>query len=550
MILRRVGFAVGFIVETLCSIMTKTANYLIGVDIGTTSTKSVLFEKNGTVVYKSSVSYPLLSPTPAAAEQDPDEIFEAVLKSLKKVISRAQGKPILCISFSAAMHSLILVDQNHSPLTRSITWADNRSAQWSSQLQASTQGQALYRRTGTPIHPMSPLVKLLWLRHEQPKLFTQAARFISIKEYVFYKLFGQYIVDHSIASATGLFNLNRQDWDLEALAIAGLEGQQLSTLVPTTHVLRGMRADYADLIGLPSATPVVIGANDGALANVGVGAIAPGVVATTVGTSGAARAVINQPQTDPDGILFCYALTQNRWVIGGAINNGGIALRWVRDQLADAEIDTARLLGQDPYDMLTAIAEVVRPGAEGLIFHPYLAGERSPLWDAHAKASFIGLGLHHNKAHMIRAVLEGVVYNLYLVLQTLQNTIGKAESIHAAGGFARSKLWRQMLADVFNREVVVPESYESSCFGAAILGLLALEEIADLNVAAQMVGATHRHQPIARNVASYQKVMPIYQRLLAKLRPEYAALAQLQADLALLQGPFSSKSSQQSGAEE
>ncbi|MEO0458491.1 MAG: gluconokinase [Cyanobacteria bacterium P01_A01_bin.114] len=511
--------------------MANKAGYVIGVDIGTTSTKSVLFSKQGELVHKHAVAYPLYSPTPATAEQDPDEIFRAVIKTVQQVVRQVDPAEITCLSFSAAMHSLILMNGANQPVSKSITWADNRSAKWASQLKASAQGRAIYRRTGTPIHPMSPLVKLIWLRHEQPELFGQVARVISIKEYVFYQLFGQYVVDHSIASATGLLNLDALDWDAEALAVAGVRAEQLSTLVPTTHILQGMVGTWADKMGLSAEVPVVLGAGDGALANLGVGAIAPGVVAVTVGTSGAVRAVTDRPKTDPDGVLFCYALTQHHWLIGGAINNGGIALRWVRDQLAEAEIDTARLLGQDPYDMLTAIAQTISPGASGLIFHPYLAGERAPLWDANAKASFIGLGMHHNKAHMIRAVLEGVIYNLYAVLQTLQETIGQARSIRAAGGFARSALWRQMLADIFDRTVMVPESYESSCLGAAILGLFALGEISDLSLAAEMLGATHEHQPIAENVASYQKVIPLYQRLLEILKPEYAALAELQEAL-------------------
>lgn len=505
--------------------------YVVGVDIGTTSTKSVVFERDGQVVCKKAIGYPLLSPTHATAEQDPEDIFAAVVKTVQEVASRVQVSEILCLSFSAAMHSLILMDENHRPITKSITWADNRSGKWARKLKDSEQGNRLYRHTGTPIHPMSPLVKLLWLRNEHAELFQRAARFISIKEYVFYRLFGRYLVDHSIASATGMLNLEALDWDVEALEVAGISSGQLSALVPATHVCQGLQIEQSEAMGIPSDMPVVVGANDGVLSNLGVGAIQPGVVATTVGTSGAIRAVVNQPKTDPDGVLFCYALMKDYWVVGGAINNGGIALRWVRDQLADAEIDTAKLLGQDPYDMLTAIASTIQPGAEGLVFHPYLSGERSPLWDANAKASFVGLSMHHNKAHMIRAVLEGVVYNLYLVLETLQNTIGQANSIRAAGGFARSKLWRQMLADIFNREVMVPESYESSCFGAAILGMLALGEIHTLEIAPDMIGTTHCHQPIAKNVEVYEKVIPIYRRLLEKLQPEYAALAYLHDEL-------------------
>ncbi|MGF1524527.1 MAG: gluconokinase [Leptolyngbyaceae cyanobacterium] len=510
--------------------MENNLRYVVGVDIGTTSTKSILFRKTGEVVRQYTVGYPLSSPVTAAAEQDPDAIFRAVVETIRQVVSEVDAAAVMGLSFSAAMHSLILMDATHQPLTASITWADNRSAQWADNLKASGQGQKIYRRTGTPIHPMSPLVKLIWLRHEHPELFNQAARFISIKEYVFYQLFERYVVDYSIASATGLMNLETLDWDTGALNIAGVRAGQLSELLPTTHVLQGMRSHWATQMGVRTNMPVVIGANDGALANLGVGAVLPGTAAVTVGTSGAVRAIVDRPQTDPDGVLFCYALTPEHWVIGGAVNNGGIALRWLHDQFADPA-DIPQTLGQNSYDQLMNLARTIRPGADGLIFHPYLAGERSPLWDANARASFMGLGLHHTKAHMIRAVLEGVIYNLYLVLETLQATTGEIGSIRAAGGFARSALWRQMLADIFNREVTIPQSYESSCRGAAILGLFALGHLSDLKLAANMLGTPHPHQPIAANVARYQKVIPVYQRLLNTLTSEYAALTQLREAL-------------------
>ncbi|MEL6384690.1 MAG: gluconokinase [Cyanobacteria bacterium J06626_18] len=510
--------------------MGEDLGYVVGIDIGTTSTKSILFRKNGAVVYQSAVGYPLHSPVPDAAEQDPEEIFRAVIETIRQVVREVDVAAIAGLSFSAAMHSLILMDTTHQPLTASITWADNRSAKWATDLKSSDQGQKLYRRTGTPVHPMSPLVKLIWLRQEHPELFNRATRFISIKEYVFYRLFERYVVDYSIASATGLLNLEALNWDAEALSLAGIGAEQLSELVPTTQVLQGMRSHWATQMGLATNIPVVIGANDGALANLGVGAVMPGTVAVTVGTSGAVRAIVDRPQTDPDGVLFCYALTPYHWVTGGAVNNGGIALRWLRDQFADTA-DPPQALGQDSYDQLMNLARTIRPGADGLIFHPYLAGERSPLWDANASASFVGLSLHHTRAHMVRAVLEGVIYNLHLVFETLQETIGETDSICAAGGFAQSDLWRQMLADIFNCEVTIPQSYESSCLGAAILGLFALGYISDLKIAANMLGTTQQHQPIAANVAQYQKVIPVYQRLLNIFKSEYVALTQLREGL-------------------
>lgn len=508
-------------------------HYVIGVDIGTTSTKAVLFTEKGDTVCRYGVEYPLYAPTPGAAEQDPEEIFSAVIKTVKNVIGKGGIDPsqILGLSFSAAMHSLILVDAEGNALSRSMTWADNRSVKWAKIIKQEHRGHEIYLRTGTPIHPMSPFVKLVWLRHEQPELFAKAAKFISIKEFVFYRFFQQYVIDHSIASATGLLNLNTLTWDSEALEIAGITDDKLSQLVPTTHMFQPIQAELAKEMGLKADTPIIIGASDGVLSNLGVGAIAPGIVAVTVGTSGAIRAVVERPIADPQARLFCYALTDKHWVVGGAVNNGGIALRWVRDQLTDTEVRAAQRLGKDPYELITMLAATVPPGSEGLIFHPYIMGERSPLWDANARGSYVGLNVNHTKAHLVRAVLEGILFNLFLVLEALQAFTGQAKRIKATGGFARSNLWRQMMADIFDQDVVVPEQYESSCLGAAVLGLYALQKIASLNVVSEMIGDTHRHHPIPANVSIYKTIFPIYNRILQALQNEYESIAQLQSEL-------------------
>lgn len=301
-------------------------------------------------------------------------------------------------------------------------------------------------------------------------------------------------MDYSIASATGMFNLQELNWDEEALKVAGVTSSQLSKPVSTTFRLTGMDSKFAEEMGIPENVPFVVGASDGVLSNLGVNAIEPGSIAVTIGTSGAIRTVIDRPITDPKGRIFCYALTENHWVIGGPVNNGGMIFRWVRDQLGASEIEAAKRLGVDPYDLLTEIAAKVSPGADGLLFHPYLAGERAPLWDAHARGSFFGLGLHHKKEHMIRAVLEGVIFNLYTVLLALKELIGEPKKIQATGGFARSHLWRQIMADIFNQELSVPESYESSCLGAAILGLYSLGMVDSLEVVSEMVGESRLSQ--------------------------------------------------------
>ncbi|MBN8198915.1 MULTISPECIES: gluconokinase [Bacillaceae] len=504
--------------------------YVIGTDIGTTSTKSVLFDHNGKVLGKYTIEYPLHTPNPSTAEQDPEEIFQAVLGTLRGCIkeSNVRAEDITCVSFSSAMHSVIAVDADGVPLTNSITWADNRSAKWAEKIKKEMNGHEIYLRTGTPIHPMSPLSKILWLKNEQEEIFKRTSKFISIKEYVFHKLFSEYIVDYSIASATGMFNLKKLDWDKEAVESAGITAEKLSKPVPTTYSVRGMKEEFRKLTGLSLDTPFVVGASDGVLSNLGVNAIDPGVVAVTIGTSGAIRAVTDKPVTDPKGRIFCYALTEKHWVIGGPVNNGGMLFRWVRDEFAASEVETAKRLGIDPYDVLTKIASGVAPGSDGLIFHPYMTGERAPLWNANARGSFFGLSLHHKKEHMIRSVLEGVIYNLYTVLLALEELTGEPKRIQATGGFARSDLWRQMMADIFNQEVVVPESYESSCLGAAILGLYALGVVEDLNVVSDMVGATFSHQPKEEDAKVYRELMPIYIRLSRLFENEYESLSDFQ----------------------
>ncbi len=504
--------------------------YMIGVDIGTTSTKAVLFEESGKVVTKADEEYPLYTPTSSVAEQDPDRIFRAVIQTLKRVMMQSAARPeqVLFVSFSSAMHSVIVVDAEGKPLTRCITWGDNRSAAWAERLKRDMNGHEIYLRTGTPVHPMSPLSKLLWLRHDHQELFQKAGKFVSIKEYVFAKLFDEYVVDYSIASATGLMNLQKLDWDEEALDVAGVSRNQLSRLVPTTYALKGMNAVYAEETGLAGSTPFIVGASDGVLSNLGMNAIEPGVVAATIGTSGAIRTVIDHPSTDPKGRIFCYALTEKHWVIGGAVNNGGMLFRWARDEFAASEVETAKRLGIDAYDLLTQIAEKVSPGSDGLIFHPYMTGERAPLWNANARGSFFGLTMHHRKEHMIRAVLEGVIFNLYTVLLAMGERIGRPKKIQATGGFARSFLWRQIMADIFDQEVVVPQSFESSCLGAAVLGLYATGRAESLHIVSRMVGATYEHKPIREHAEIYHELLPIYIKIARSMEEEYEAIARFQ----------------------
>jgi gluconokinase len=502
----------------------------IGVDIGTTSTKAIVFSVAGAIKGISNKEYPLLVPQPSWAEQDPETLFVAFISAIREAVGQAgvSKSDIAAVGVSAAMHTLIAMDAKGYPLTNSITFADNRSVGQAERLKQDGTGHNLYLRTGTPIHPMSPLTKLMWMREQDSATFQKAAKFISAKEYILSQLFGRYVVDYSIASATGLFNLEQLDWDEQALQVAGIHRNQLSQSVSTTHILRGLRLRYAEQMGLDPNTPFVIGASDGVLANLGVGAIESGQVAITIGTSGAIRAVVPRPVTDQQERTFCYALTEDRWVIGGPTNNGGIIFRWFRDEFGWPEIAKAKQLNMDPYKLLIQTAMKAPAGSEGLLFLPFLAGERAPSWNPQARGIFFGIGLHHKREHFIRAVLEGIVFNLYSIGVVLRDLAGEVQEIRASGGFARSKEWRQIMADIFGYEVLIPEVYEGSGFGAVVLAMYAVGAIDDLGDVQKLIRIKYRHAPDASRSHTYRDLFPIYERIYQHVKEEFAALAEFQ----------------------
>ncbi|MGN2369202.1 MULTISPECIES: gluconokinase [unclassified Clostridium] len=504
--------------------------YLIGVDIGTTSTKSIAFDMEGNVLTKCNIEYPLYNPHPSWSEQNPEEIFRAVLNGIKHVVQEndIKNNKLLGISFSSAMHSVIAIDKAGNPLTNCIIWADTRSNKYSDELKNSDIGQEIYMRTGTPIHPMSPLCKLCWLRDNAKDVFNNTEKFISIKEYVFYKLFNQYIVDYSIASATGIFDIYDLKWNKKALEYIGISEEKLSKPVPTTYVINGLSDIYAEYMKISTETNFIVGGSDGCLANLGANAIKDGDAAVTIGTSGAIRVISKNPKNDISRRIFSYILTEEHYVLGGAVNNGGIIYRWFRDNFSSVETDAAKSLNIDPYDILNLEASKVKPGAEGLIFLPYLLGERAPHWDANSKGVFFGVNIKHKREHFLRSVLEGVMYGIYDVGKALEETTGPINTIYATGGFVRSELWVQILADIFNKKVVIAESYESSCLGAAIIAMKALNMINDIEKIESLIPISKVFEPNIENHKVYIENFKIYKKLYEKLKDEFLEINNLQ----------------------
>ena len=440
--------------------------YYMGVDIGTTSAKAVAFSKEGLPIEKRSVSYPMLHTASDRSEQDPDEILRAVSRCINEVAAALLPALPEMVAFSSAMHSLMAVDKMDRPLTPCIIYADNRAAAIAEELSLNGRKKAFYEATGVPVHAMTPLCKLLWLRQEQPDLFTTAAAFIGIKEYVFRKLFGDGSVDTSIASATGLLNSRTLQWDEEILEYLSVDRSKLARVVSPRYFLiyetRG--GDPSVSLSLPRGTPIVIGCSDGASANLATGASGNHVMAVTIGTSGAARMILSGAAVDEEMRTFRYHVKDNDYISGGATNNGAIVLQWLKETLLQAE---------ETYGQLFQLAATVPAGSEDLLFIPYILGERAPVWNSKARGLYFGLQICHTKAHLVRAAMEGVIYAVYSIGRILaeKNTITE---LHATGGFARSPLWVQMLADVFNVKVLTFGEEESAAMGAVVVGMEAL----------------------------------------------------------------------------
>lgn len=506
---------------------------VIGLDVGTTSAKAVAYDAGGRHWASAGEDYPLSAPHPGWAEQDPEVVTSVAMAMLAEAarVSRSRGARVVGVSLSSALHTLIGLDADGQALTPSLTFADVRSAAQADELRTEHDALAIYRRTGTPIHPMAPLTKLMWFGECRPEVARRVRHWVSIKEYLQHRLGAPGVVDHSIASATGLFNLEDLEWDAEAVELAGIDVEQLSRPVPTDHVLAPVPASTLDRLGLEPGTPLVIGAGDGVLANLGAGAIAPGVAAATVGTSGAVRLVVPEIRTDPRGRTFCYALTSGRWVVGGAITNGGLVLRWLRDELFPDIREEAEREGVDAYERLVGLAAQVPPGALGLLCLPYLAGERAPRWTTVPGGVLFGLRREHTRGHVVRAAMEGVMLQLAMVVQALDGAGTPPRRFRATGGFVRSPLWRQIMADVFDRDIAIPSGAEGSTLGAALLGLKRLDLIDSLDVARDLVPVAEVVHPQPRAASAYRRLQGLYGMLSEALDPEFEELTALRADL-------------------
>ncbi len=490
--------------------------HIIGIDIGTGSTKAVAVSQSGETLASTRVSYPTLNSIPGHSEQDPEVIWQAFLTALTQLITRTNEAPH-AVCLSSAMHSVIPVDNHGNALHPMITWADNRSADVASQLRTSESGKRLYEETGTPLHAMSPLCKIIWLRENNPDLFLRTARFISIKEFIWFRLFNVFEVDYSIASASGLFNINTLTWHEHALRLAGLSHERLSIPVNTNHTITGVKGT----IRIPDSLrniPFVIGSSDGCLANKGSYATVPGVAALTIGTSGAIRVARQKPALNWEHMTFNYRLNENVFISGGPINNGGIALKWYAEKLLGKKLNS-----DAGYAELLATLSDVPPGSGGLIFLPYLFGERAPIWNSNAFGVFFGITGQHGQAHFTKAVIEGILFSLYQIMRGIEADGNAISRIHVSGGFVRSQQWVQLLATIFGKKVALVNREDASAIGAAFLGFDTLGIQGDYDRFSEADATTFEPQYDVHEVYR-EEIFPIFDELYRTLSPSMEKL--------------------------
>ncbi len=491
---------------------------LLGIDISTTGAKALLINSQGDVVASATTPLTLDTPRPLWSEQHPADWWEGVVNSIRQVLVEADvaGETVTAVGLTGQMHGLVLLDKAGEVLRPAILWNDQRTAAQCDAIRARLGQERLIRITGNDALTGFTAPKILWVQENEPEIYGQIRHILLPKDYIRYKLTGGYAIDRAGGAGTLLFDLAQRDWSPEVLAALDIPVDWLPQTFEGTAVTGTITPAAAEITGLAAGTPVVGGGGDQAAQAVGVGAVQPGIVALTLGTSGVVFAATEEPLYEPDGRLhaFCHAVP-NYWHFMGVMLSAAGSLQWFRDTLAP---DT-------PFDALTAEAAAIPPGSEGLLFLPYLSGERTPYPDPLARAAWVGLTLRHTRAHMTRAVLEGVAFGVKDSFTLLQNAgLGAINQVRISGGGAKSPLWRQILADVLGVELVNVSTTEGAAYGAALLAGVGTAVWPDVDAAC---AATIRFTQMTGvgDTAVYDQLYPIYRQLYPALQNSFHNLS-------------------------
>ena len=503
--------------------------YLIGIDIGTSAAKVIAADQNGRVAASKSAEYPLYTPRPGWAEQDPIDWWHAVCECCRAVAAKVPASEIAGVSFSGQMHGLVALDANDAVIRPAILWCDQRTEKQCARFTDDCGGaEGLLKLTNNAMLTGYTGGKLLWLREEEPASFERMRMFLCPKDYIRLQICGEKGMDVSEASGTGFFDTKARAWSEEAIRISGLPRSIFPDTQESTALAGRVTAKATEDTGLPEGTPVYFGGGDAVIQTTGAGLIRPGILGVVIGTAGNVSMGLDRYCDNPGGRLQMFCNNEpGLWHAFGCTLSAGGAYRWYRDAVDEIAFAEAEKTGKNVYDVMNAQAAASRPGAGGVLFAPYLSGERCPYPDANARGVFYGLSLGTTRADLTRAVMEGVTYSLRQVAQIMA-TLTPVECVYVSGGGAASPLWRQIMADVFAMPVYTMSAADvGGAYGAMMAAGVGSGVWKDLGEAAEVLHRETETLPQAENRAAYEDAYGMYSRLYGALKDTFEAGALL-----------------------
>ncbi len=505
------------------------ADYLLAHDLGTSGNKAVLYREDGTLLAGVLYEYPTFYPFPGAVEQEPEKWWEAVCRSTRELLEKTgiPAKEIAAVSFSAQMMGCLLVDKAGEPLRNMLIWADTRSGRQEAWMREQIGEESAYKITGHRISSSYSAAKLLWVKEQEPERYKKCWKMIHAKDYIIYRLTGNLVSDYSDASGTNLFDLEKKEWSGELLDAFGIPEGLLPEVHPSTDIAGRVSAEAAGLTGLAAGTPVVIGGGDGSCACVGAGVVKEGNAYNVLGSSSWISTASKTPVFDGEMRTFNWVhLDPKLYTPCGTMQAAGYSYSWYRNTLCAEERREAQAAGVSAYELINRQAAKSTPGAGGLVYLPYLLGERSPRWNPDARGSLIGLSVTTSKGDISRAILEGVGYNLKVILDILQKR-QRIDELILIGGGAKGKLWRQILADIWQKRIAVPKYLEeATSMGAAVCAGVGIGMYPDFSVMEKLNGTEYVIEPNPENEAVYARMYDIFNESYEALERVYGSLAE------------------------
>jgi len=505
--------------------------FVIGIDIGTSGCKSLLIDDRGQVVAKAVREYPLSTPNPGWSEQDPEDWWQAVKMTLAQLLKGVSSiHKIRAIGLSGQMHGMVALDKESRVLRPCILWNDQRTGRQCQEIHDQAGGvEGLLQLTNNRMLPGYTGGKILWVRENEPWVYEKIRMILNPKDYIRFRLTGEYATEVSEASGTGLFNVRARDWSYRLLELLKIPREWLPRCYESPEISGKVMADVAKEFGLPAGLPVAGGGGDAVVQTTGTGLVEPGILGTTIGTAGIVAMALDRCYENPGGRLqiFCNNMP-NRWHAMGVTLAAGGSLRWFRDILGGLEREVAKWTGEEVYDILSREASKAEPGSEGLLFLPYLIGERCPYADPKARGAFVGLTLRHGRCHLLRSILEGVIFSLRDVSDLIREMGLPLTQVRTSGGGALSPLWRQIHADVFNSEVVTMSGGgEGGAYGAALVAGAGIGIWPSVEEAVGVLKVETRDVPAPESVRLYGRIFPIYRNLYKTLKGSFDQLSEL-----------------------